>query len=231
MNGTNTYTGPTTINSGTLEIGDASHTGASLSSNVIVGASGVLMGHGTLSGGVTNTAGGVVAPGGSIGTLSVGSYTQGASSTLRIEVSPTAASKLNVTGAASLNGTLALVYDPGVYSSATFDILHAGSITGTFATMNAAGLPNGITQAIIYSGGTDVDLVLTGSGSLVVRPTNDTIFSSLNTGALLGGQQAEHDAAGASLGQPQRHRAVTRSRPHSPGPHRRSSLSSAARHI
>jgi fibronectin-binding autotransporter adhesin len=190
LNGTNTYTGPTTINSGTLEIGDASHTGASLSSNVIVGASGVLMGHGTLSGGVTNTAGGVVAPGGSIGTLSVGSYTQGASSTLRIEVSPTAASKLNVTGAASLNGTLALVYDPGVYSSATFDILHAGSITGTFATMNAAGLPNGITQAIIYSGGTDVDLVLTGSGSLVVRPTNDTIFSSLNTGALLGGQQA-----------------------------------------
>ena len=132
------------------------------------------MGHGTIGAGVTNTAGGVVAPGGSIGTLNVGSYTQGSNSTLQIEVSPTAASKLNVTGTASLAGTLALVYDPGVYSAATFDIVHAGLVTGTFTTVSG-NTPSGISKSIVY-GGTDVNLVLTG-GSLVVRPTNDTIFS------------------------------------------------------
>ncbi|HXE30143.1 MAG TPA: autotransporter domain-containing protein, partial [Stellaceae bacterium] len=190
LNGANTFSGPTTVSGGTLEIGDASHTSASLTSNVTIGASGTLMGHGTFAGGVTNTAGGTIAPGGSIGTLTVASYTQGAGSTLQIEVSPSAASKLNVTGAASLNGTLVLIYDPGVYSSATFAIVHAGSITGTFATVNASGsVPTNVSQAVTYTG-TDVNLVLTGSSTLVVRPTNDTIFSSLNTSVLLGGQQA-----------------------------------------
>jgi fibronectin-binding autotransporter adhesin len=51
-------------------------------------------------------------------------------------------------------------------------------------------VPTNVSGSITYSG-TDVDLVLTGPAStLVVRPTNDTIFSSMNTGALLGGQQA-----------------------------------------
>ena len=149
------------------------------------------MGHGTIGGSVTNTAGGIVAPGGSIGTLTVASYTQGANSTLQIEVSPTAASKLAVTGAASLNGTLSLLYNPGVYTGKSFAIVTAGSVTGTFSTVtsNAPGLA----QSLAYSA-TEVDL--SASGSFTLAPTTDSVFSSLDTSALLGGQQANDTLLG-----------------------------------
>ena len=116
LNGQNTISGLTTVTSGALEVGDVSHSGAVLDAHVgglTVGASGTLQGHGTITGAVRNTAGGIVAPGGTIGTLTVGSYTQGPNSTLAIEVSPTASSLLNSLGPASLNGTLALTFDAG----------------------------------------------------------------------------------------------------------------------
>jgi hypothetical protein len=81
---------------------------------------------------------GNVAPGplGGIGTLTVnGNYTQGSSGTLTIQISPNAASQLVINGvtpptapsapkliaggAANLNGTLALLFDPGVYKLGT----------------------------------------------------------------------------------------------------------------
>ena len=76
LDGTNDYTGATSVNNGILEIGDADHTDASLA-----GAghgrrrSGKLAGHGTIGGDVANLAGGVVAPGGSIGTLTSAAIT------------------------------------------------------------------------------------------------------------------------------------------------------------
>ena len=119
-----------------LEIGDADHPEASLLGPVTIGAEGKLQGHGTIGGDVANTDGGVLSPGGSIGTLTVGGdYTQGPTSRLRIEVSPTAASQLQVLGNASLAGDLALIYEPGVYADASYDILNAAGITGTFATV------------------------------------------------------------------------------------------------
>ena len=99
LNGVNDYTGLTSVNSGVLEIGDADHTDASIAGPVTIGADGKLEGHGTIGGDVANTAGGVLSPGGSIGTLTVGgNYTQGSTSRLLIEVSPTAASQLQVAG-------------------------------------------------------------------------------------------------------------------------------------
>src|SRR6185437_11208916 len=72
FNGASTCSGTTNVNAGTLEVGDVSHTGASLGVGAVNVASGaVLRGHGSIGGVVTNN--GTVAPGGSIGTLTVGS--------------------------------------------------------------------------------------------------------------------------------------------------------------
>jgi fibronectin-binding autotransporter adhesin len=186
LDGLNTYTGGTTVSAGTLEIGDNSNPGASVAGDVTVAAGGTLAGHGTVEGDLSNAAGGTVSPGGTVGTLTVGgNYTQGSSSTLHIEVSPTAASKLNVSGSASLAGTLALVYDPGVYSKASYDILHAGSVSGTFTTVSGDA-PAGFGQSVSYTA-TDVDLAL---DPVTVAPTNDTVLSALGTTALLNAQQA-----------------------------------------
>jgi len=195
LDSVNTYTGGTTVSGGALEIGDINNPGASVAGDVTVASGGTLAGHGTVEGDVANIAGGTVSPGGTIGTLSIGgNYTQGSSSTLHIEISPTAASKLEVSGSASLAGTLQLVYDPGVYSKASYDILHAGSISGTFATVSGTA-PSGLNQTVSYTS-TDVDLALDPSGSVgaapsvVVAPTNDAIVGALGTAALLNAQQA-----------------------------------------
>ncbi|MDE2166037.1 MAG: autotransporter domain-containing protein [Alphaproteobacteria bacterium] len=198
LNGVNTYTGSTTVSTGTLEVGDSSHASASLAGNVTVDASGTLAGHGTVGGDVTNSAGGIVAPGGTIGTLTVtGNYTQGSNSTLSIEVSPSAASKLDVTGTATLAGTLKLVYDPGVYSTKTYDIVHAGTVTGTFGTVSGTA-PSGFNQSISYTT-TDVDLGIT---STTVAPTTDTSIPDGGTTALDGGQDANNTLLGYLGGGP-----------------------------
>jgi fibronectin-binding autotransporter adhesin len=190
LDGVNSYTGLTSVDAGTLEIGDADHTTASLTGPVTVGADGNLAGHGTIGGDVANNSGGIVSPGGSIGTLTVnGNYVQGPSSTLVIEVSPTAASQLHVLGSASLAGNLDMVYEPGVYRQASYDILQAGSITGTFATVTG-NTPTGFDQSLAYSS-TGVALAVDPTGGpVIVAPTNDTIFTALSTAALLAAQQA-----------------------------------------
>jgi fibronectin-binding autotransporter adhesin len=186
LNGVNSYTGLTTVSAGTLEVGDINTPTASVAGALTVGSGGTLAGHGTVGGSVTNSVGGIVAPGGIIGTLTVsGNYTQGSTSTLQIEVSPSAASQLRVSGTASLAGTLALVYDPGVYTAKTYDILHAVSVSGTITTLSGT-VPTGFQQSILYTA-TGVDLAL---ASIMIAPTNDTAFTALGTAALLGGQQA-----------------------------------------
>jgi len=152
----------------------------------------LLMGHGSITGRLLN-ADGTVMPGGSIGTLSVGgNYTQGATSTLAIEVSPNAASQLQVGGNAALAGTLALTFDPGAYTGKTFALVKAGGVTGTFATVtnNAPQL----NQGLVYTP-TEVDLT-TGTGFFQVAPTQDSVFGSLGGVALLGAQQANATVLG-----------------------------------
>ena len=88
---------------------------------------GTLAGSGTVDGSVTNN-GGTVAPGGSPGILTItGSYTQGAGGTLRIEIDGltvgTEYDRLAVTGAASLDGTLAIVHGRRVRSAGCLGLL------------------------------------------------------------------------------------------------------------
>src|SRR3546814_2760682 len=128
----NTYTCDTTVGAGTLEVGGAAHPLASLQIDVLVDAGGMLRGHGTITGIVANN-GGIVRPGGSIGTLTIfGDYTQSPTGTLMIDVSPTVASQLNVEGTATLGGTLQLVYGPGTYTTKTSTIVKGSPLTGKF---------------------------------------------------------------------------------------------------
>ncbi|MET0559693.1 MAG: hypothetical protein ABW065_13660 [Solirubrobacterales bacterium] len=107
--------------------------------------SGRLTGLGTVSGSVDN-ASGVVAPGASPGILTVnGSYTQGTTGSLEVEVEGTGAGqfdKLAVGGNATLGGTLALLPSAGFASAASIgtkvDLLtYGGSRSGQFGQVTA----------------------------------------------------------------------------------------------
>ena len=133
LTGANTYTGPTSITGGRLAVN------GSITSNVTVGAAGNLGGSGTIFGTVTNN--GIVAPGNSIGTLTVnGAYTQAAGGSYQVETNAAGqADRLNVTGAlgtATLaGGDVVVTAASGVYApSTTYTILNAtGGVTGAYA--------------------------------------------------------------------------------------------------
>ena len=102
----NTYTGPTTVNAGSLII-DASIA----SQQTFVAAGAFLGGHGTVGGNLVNS--GTVGPGNSPGTLTVANnYTQNTTGTLRIQVGGLAANQhdlLAVNGHVTLGGKLQIV--------------------------------------------------------------------------------------------------------------------------
>jgi uncharacterized protein with beta-barrel porin domain len=131
--GTSTFSGPVTINGGTLSVnGDISS-----ASGVTVNAGGALGGTGTVRNVDIN--GGTLAPGNSIGTLNVlGSLTFTAASTYLIEVSPSFADRSNVVGAAVLGGaSVRAVFSPGSYISKQYTILSAMSgVSGTFGALS-----------------------------------------------------------------------------------------------
>jgi autotransporter-associated beta strand protein len=169
--GVNSYTGGTTVSSGTLTLsgsmvgplsilpagtfslapgGSYSNPGGTvvnqgnlvvngtLASNVLNGGS--LSGSGSIIGNVAN--GAVVAPGNSIGTLSIaGNYVHGSSATYLLEASGSGQSDLiNVGGTANLQGGSVSVYaQPGTTFGprTTYRILNAaGGLSGTFASLN-----------------------------------------------------------------------------------------------
>ncbi|HTZ36715.1 MAG TPA: autotransporter domain-containing protein, partial [Stellaceae bacterium] len=178
------FTGTTTIDSGIVALGTDSAPNASLGGNVTV-AGGTLKGFGTIGGNLANIAG-TVQPGGSIGTLTVnGNFTQSAGGTLSIEVGPGGASQLKVGGAATLGGALVLVFDPGVYTLASYKLLTASSIDGTFASVSG-NVPGGLAQALTYDPG---DLALQLGTPQPVAPTNDTIYTAVSSVAVLNAQQ------------------------------------------
>ena len=130
------FTGTTTINGGTLSV-----TGT-LGGTVVIAPSGTLKGTGTV-GSVQNN--GTASPGTSIGTLTInGNYNPSPSAVSQVEINPQGQSSLfNVTGTATLNGTLNVVIDPGKYSKgATYTILTAPSVVSSFSgiTSNFSGV-------------------------------------------------------------------------------------------
>jgi fibronectin-binding autotransporter adhesin len=201
LNGQNTYSGGTIVSGGTFEVGDADHPSASVTGDVQVNATGTLRGHGTVAGSIVN--GGTVSPGGSIGTLSVGgNYTQASNGVLAVEVSPTAASQLSVAGTATLNGVLAITYDPGTYTAKQYTLVAAGQgVNGQFSgvtkTVSSGADLSLLQQNVTYSAN-QVALNLADApvgpanptGPVVVAPTGISIYTALGSSISMGSQTA-----------------------------------------
>lgn len=133
LTGSNTYSGLTTVNGGTLAVN------GSFASNVTVNSGGALGGDGTIFGNVTNS--GTLAPGNSIGTLSVtGSFAQNGG-VYKVEANSAGqADRLNVTGAAAVNGgTVQVLAQTGIYAPrTTYTILNAtGGVSGAFSNVTS----------------------------------------------------------------------------------------------
>ena len=141
LTGDNTFRGPTTVNGGLLSVN------GSLASAVIVNDSGTLGGSGRIASLLANS-GGRVAPGNSIGTLSVaGDVTFAPGSTYAVELSPTSSDRIVAGGTASISGatvSLSLENSPTLLSTTetrsllghSYDILQAaGGIQGQFGAV------------------------------------------------------------------------------------------------
>lgn len=143
-------TGSVTLtgNSGTLFFSATELAGGRLAVNgqlggdVIVHNSATLGGSGSIGGAVTVDAGGIFAPGNSIGTITVGGLSFAAGSFFDVEVNPTntASDKTMVTGTANLTGaTVRHIGLAGAYRpDATYRILEAATIAGTFDAVTSS---------------------------------------------------------------------------------------------
>ncbi|MDQ0395721.1 autotransporter domain-containing protein [Labrys monachus] len=136
------YTAATTVSAGKLVVGDDASSGASLASIVTVQDGAALGGKGSI-GGLVVESGGTVAPGNSIGTLTVnGNVVFDAGSIYDVEADPASGDSdlIHATGTATLNGGSVLHLGlGGTYQALqTYTILEADSgVTGTFATISS----------------------------------------------------------------------------------------------
>ncbi|MBS7791996.1 autotransporter-associated beta strand repeat-containing protein [Roseococcus sp. SDR] len=127
----------------------------------------VIINGGTLGGtgslpGVTVASGGTLAPGNSIGTINVANLVLSAGSTTAIEVQGSAADRINVTGTATLGGTLRLLPLGGPYSFNTpYVLIQAGSVSGNFAQVSTSGSFGAGVEANVTVTPTEVLLGLT----------------------------------------------------------------------
>ena len=120
----NTYTGNTTVDSGSTLVLSGGGSIATSGTDATVGT-------GVFNNGTFNVSGL------SANTVSLGSrYTQSSSGTLAMNFSPSSNQKLSVTGVASLAGTLALIASSGTYSAGKYTLLTASSVSGTFSSLS-----------------------------------------------------------------------------------------------
>ena len=140
LTGDNSYAGDTTVSSGTLRVSNA--TGSGTGSGIVTVASGATLGGiGTISGAVTSQNGGILAPGASVGALTVGSLTLNTTSTNNFEfnsnptndiITVTTASGLTVNG-----GVFNLYQEGGVTGWTTPGTYNLISFSGTAPSLNS----------------------------------------------------------------------------------------------
>lgn len=135
LNGINTYTGATDVNSGMLMVGDDAHTSASIAGPVNVASGAILSGTGSVG---SATVSGTLQPGDpGLGVLHVaGDVTFNPGSTYAITATPAGqAGQLQAGGKVAINGGNTVVTaQPGAWApQITYTIITAGGgVTGTF---------------------------------------------------------------------------------------------------
>ena len=204
----NTYTGTTTVGQYTTvlvnpyaQIGNSSdpiniNSKGSLVNNGsiyadIITNNGMVSGSGLINGDVINN--GTISPGNSPGELTiVGAFTALSDSTLEIEITPTIASSLSISGAADLNAGSVLQLAPalGCYGNLTeFAVLTAsGGLTGEFSNVDSGSVllvattsygPNGVLLNLSRQKLTHIGLT---GNALEVGAAIDVLIDEGNTG-------------------------------------------------
>ncbi len=162
--GTNTYTGLTTVNAGAVSVT------SSITGGAVVNNGGTLGGTGSVGGLVTANSGAHLAPGTSIGTITMaGGLTTNAGSILDFELgTPTTGDKINVTlaGGLTLNGgTVNLINAGGLGAGAYTLIDYAATLGGAVGNLALGTQPAGFSYSLVNNAGsTSIDLMVSLAG-------------------------------------------------------------------
>lgn len=186
--GANTYSGATTIAGGTVRL--ANSTGSAFgTSAVTIDADGTLTGAGSFSGAFQNN--GTYAPGNSPTLASLSSFSQGSTGSLLLEIAGRTRGSgydaLDISGSASLAGTLAVSFIDGFSASSlsagtSFDLFDWGNVTGTFDSLllpDLAGSGFVWNTSALYSSG-----ILSVSASAIPEPSTYAALAGLAALAL-----------------------------------------------
>jgi len=122
-----TFAGTTAVSSGTFSVN------GTLGGSLTAASGATVKGAGIIQGTLTIGSGANLAPGNSVGTISVGTLSLNNGSTTVIEIDPTASSLIDVSGVADVAGALTILQDSGVYAKQkSYEILTAGTLNGMF---------------------------------------------------------------------------------------------------
>ena len=125
---------------GLLNVVEGSAYVNSLSSyDVTVHSGAMLRGTGNNSGTITVNNGGTIAPGNSVGSITVGTLVLSSGATTSIEIDAEAGSQIDVTGSATIAGALKVIPDRGAYPhQGSYLIVSAGSMSGSFSSVSTS---------------------------------------------------------------------------------------------